>query len=201
MRLLTFQLRHFTKLFTGLSKKMLDVIFVLGSSGLRGRDALETAKKAVANFVNTPKITDVIYGVIYYGKTPELILPLKEQSRGQKLARIMESITWKEEGESLLGALEKANEMFTNEGRPLSRKVLIFFANEDPGDALDNSSKLLQKSDVKVIPVAVDEDGVHDSLRKTNPKGIIIAVDDGGKPDKDKPTIEEEALKGKFSLM
>jgi hypothetical protein len=185
-------------LFVGLSKKLLDVIFVLGSSGLRGGDDLETQKKTVENFVNTRMITDAIYGAIYYGKTPEVILPLREQSRDKKLRNVIEGLTWKEEGESLPEALEKANDMFKKGSRPLSRKVLVFFANKDPEQSLDNSSKMLVNNDVKVIPVAVGDAIDPDSLRKTNPKNVVVVVQKGGKPGKGKPTIEEEALNGRF---
>lgn len=179
----------------GLSKKLLDVIFVLGSSGLRGSDDLETQKKSLENFVNTRKITNAIYAIIYYGETPEIVLPLKEKARDQKLREVIESLTWKEEGKSLPEALKKANDMFTNEGRPLSRKVLVFFTNENPERPLDNSSKLFEDNDVKVIPVAVGDAIVPDILRKTNPKTVVVVVKEGGKPEKE-PTIEEEALNG-----
>jgi hypothetical protein len=177
---------------------LLDVIFVLGSSGLRGSDDLETQKKTVENFVNTRKITDVIYGVIYYGKAPDVILPLREKSRDQKLRNVMENLIWKEEGKSLPEALEKANDMFEKEGRPLSRKVLVFFSNEDPERPLDSSSKMLEDNDVKVIPVAVGDTIVPDVLRKTNPKDVVVVVEKGGKPERGEATIEEEALNGRF---
>ena len=179
-----------------MSNKLLDVIFVLGSSGLRGSDDLETQKKAVENFVNTRKIMDTIYAVIYYGETPEVVLPLKEKARDQKLRAVIENLAWNEEGKSLLEALQKANDMFEDEGRPLSRKVLVFFTNEDPERPLDNSSKMLEDNDVKVIPVAVGDAILPDSLRKTNPKSVVIVVEEGGKPEKGEPTIEEEALNG-----
>jgi hypothetical protein len=182
--------------FVGLSKKLLDMIFVLGSSGLRGRDDLETQKKAVENFINTRKITDAIYGVIHYGKTPETILPLSEKSRDQKLRNVLENLVWKEEGESLPEALERANDMFKNEARPLSRRILVFFTNEDPVRPLDNSSKMLEDSGVKVIPVAVGDTIVPDGLKKTNPKNVVIVVSKEGKPEEGKTTIEEETLNG-----
>ena len=183
-----------------MSKKLLDVIFVLGSSGLRGSDDLETQKKTVEKFINTQKITDAIYGLIYYGKVPEVVLSLKEKSRDQKLRDTMKHVSWKEEGKSLPEALEKANDMFKKEGRPFSRKVLIFFTNEDPERPLDNSSKILKDNDVKVIPVAVGDDIVPDILRKSNPKNLVIVVDKQGKPEEGKPTIEEEALNGNFKI-
>ena len=172
------------------------MIFVLGSSGLRGSDDLETQKKAVENFVNTRKVTDAIYGLIYYGETPEAILSLREKSRDQKLRNALENLVWKEEGESLPEALERANEMFKKEARPLSRKVLVFFANKDPERPLDNSSKILEESDVKVIPVAVGDAIVPDDLEKTNPKNVVVVVGKEGKPEEGKTTIEEEALNG-----
>ena len=181
---------------SGLSKKLLDVIFVLGSSGLRGSDDLETQKKALENFVNTRKITNAIYAVIYYGETSEVVLPLKEKARDEKLRKVIENLTWKEEGKSLPEALEKANDMFKHEGRPLSRKVLVFFTTENPERPLDNSSKLLEDNDVKVIPVAVGDAIVPDILRKTNPKSVVVVVEQGGKPEKGKPTIEDETLNG-----
>lgn len=174
------------------------MIFVLGSSGLRGSDDLETQKKAVENFVNTRKIADAIYGVIYYGETLEVVLPLREKSRDSKLRDAMKRLTWKEEGDSLPEALEKASDIFKKEGRPLSRKVLIFFTNKDPERPLDNSSRILEHDDVKVIPVAVGDTIDPDSLRNTNPKNVVVVVEKGGKPDKGKTTVEEEALHGNF---
>lgn len=175
------------------------MIFVLGSSGLRGRDDLETQKKAVENFVNTRKIADAIYGVIYYGETLEVVLPLREKSRDSKLRDVMKLLTWKEQGDSLPEALAKANDIFKKEGRPLSRKVLIFFTNKDPERPLDNSSRILELDDVKVIPVAVGDTIDPDSLRNTNPKNVVIVVEKGGKPEKGEPTVEEEALHGNFN--
>ena len=187
--------------FAGLTNKLLDVIFVLGSSGLRGSDDLETQKTAVKNFMNTQKIADIIYGIIYYGKAPVVLLPLTDKSRDLKLRNILNSITWKEEGVSLPEALEMANDMFTKEGRPLSRKVLVFFANEAHQRPLDNSSMILKDNGIKVIPVAVGDATNPDDLRKTSPKNVVVVVSVGGKAEEGKPTIEEEALNGNFRII
>lgn len=180
-----------------MGKKLVDVIFVLGSSGADAEIDFENQKKAVENFINTQKIVNAIYGIVYYGKVPKAVIPLLAKFRETELKNALEYLMWREEGRSLPAALKEAERMFKEESRPGSRKVLVFFTNETPKGSLKNTSELLEEMDVKLIPVAVGDQIDEDSLRKTNSKDIVIVLMRDGKPAKGNPTIEEETLNGK----
>ena len=73
------------------------------------------------------------------------------------------------DGSSMAEGLRKANELFTNESRPNSHKVLIVMMNGPLGGRageLKTGAKALQKIGVKVITVAIGDEVDHDELRQ-----------------------------------
>ena len=149
------------------------------------------------NFIHSPKVTNAIYSIIYNGKKPDVIVPLKDRLRGgNEFQEKLRNLAWRE-GNSLPEALKKAEQIFQTESRPGSRKVLVYFVNETPERPLTDVSEDLEEFDIKVVPVAISETVDEDILRKTNPKSIVVVVKKGGKPEEEETTIEGETLSGK----
>lgn len=73
------------------------------------------------------------------------------------------------DGSAMAEGLRKANELFTNESRANSHKVLIVMMNGPLGGRageLRTGAKALQKNGVKVITVAIGDEVDHDELRQ-----------------------------------
>ena len=172
-------------------------MFVVGSSNLQSfleyRDLILTTLK-------TPQTTDNRYGVITYSSSPIVFLSLNDFVSKQDLIDRLRNVPWQGTGSDLDGALRKADEVFTNEGRIQARHVIVVYG-DGPFSAtvgeLRNITESLEAKNVKIISVTNTDN--EDSKKKLDE---VTSSDEGhviinpGSPEESKDTINEEVLKG-----
>lgn len=181
-----------------LAENLLDVIFVVGSSNLQSfleyRDLIRTSLKS-------PQTADTKYGVITYSSSSTVFLGLKDFLSKQHLVDRLRNIPWQGPGSDLDGALRKADEVFTNEGRLQARKVLVVYGDGPFSASVDELTDIareaLEGKDVKVITVTVTDNEENrkklDEVATTEEGSVIV---DPGKPDESTDDINERILKG-----
>ena len=105
------------------------------------------------------------------------------------------------DGTSMAEGLRKANELFTNESRPNSHKVLIVMMNGPLGGRageLKTGAKALQKNGVKVITVAIGDEVDHDELRQLScDEDNVIHVKENEDVGSVAYVITHQAVKGR----
>ena len=98
-----------------------------------------------------------------------LCFRFKDMADKEKVKDKIWSVRRDGDGTSMAEGLRKANELFTNESRANSHKVLIVMMNGPLGGRageLRTGAKTLQKNGVKVITVAIGDEVDHDELRQ-----------------------------------
>ena len=175
----------------------LDVIFIVGSSNLQSfleyRDLILTTLKS-------PQATRTKYAVITYSSSPTVFLGLKDFVSKQDLVDRLRNVPWQGPGSDLDGALRKADEVFSNEGRLEARKVLVVYGDGPFSvgvDDLEIVREIFYGKDVKVITVTGTDD--EESRKKldevtTTDEGSVIT--DPGKPEESADDINERILTG-----
>ena len=115
------------------------------------------------------------------------------------------SITRNGDGSSMAEALRTTNELFTNEGRPNSHKVLIVMMNGPLGGRageLRTGTKVLQKNGVKVITVAIGDHVDHDEIRQLScDEENIIHVKENEDVGSVAYVMTHQAVKGKILFL
>lgn len=177
-------------------EKTLDVVFVMGSANPKARDTFNKEKQVVINFIQSPKDTFVQYGLVQFGKEAETRIPLGSIDDNEKLKQYVKILPWREEGTSLAEGIKKAAIEFEKNGRPKSRKVLIFFVdgNEDSDkESLTVAARPLKDRNVEIIPVVVG-DVDKDKIKELIPENKKPKT--GKDPKELGVVVAEEALNG-----
>jgi hypothetical protein len=182
----------------GLPKKLVDVIFVMGSADPNGRDTLSKEKIIVNDMIEKPKDAFVKYGVVEIDKTGSVKVPLGDYEDEKELKENVKKFPFKER-KSLDAGIKSAGKEFDNNGRPKARKIMVVFidGNDDSTkDALKKVAEPLKKKKVKIIPVVLGENVDEERLKpllakKKKPKK-------GKDPKKLADEVAEETFNGKI---
>ena len=182
----------------GLPKKLVDVIFVMGSADPNGRDTLSKEKIIVNDMIEKPKDAFVKYGVVEIDKTGSVKVPLGDYEDEKELKENVKKLPFKER-KSLDAGIKSAGKEFEKNGRPKARKIMVVFidGNDDSTkDALKKVAEPLKKKKVKIIPVVLGENVDEEKLKpllakKKKPKK-------GKDPKKLADEVAEETFNGKI---
>ncbi|XP_046848822.1 collagen alpha-3(VI) chain-like isoform X2 [Xenia sp. Carnegie-2017] len=177
-----------------------DVVFALGTSGEHADEMFEKEKEFVNGFIDASNYGDTDYAFIEFCDPLKLHFSFKDFNNNKDIKNKICSLSRHGDGTSMAEALRKAHELFTNDSRSSSHKVLIVMTNghlSGRAGELRNGAKALQKIGVKVITVAIGDDVDHDVIRQLScDEGNVIHV----KKDEDVGclvyVITREAVKG-----
>lgn len=188
-------LLHF--FYPGKRENLLDVIFVLGSSNLQ---FFQEYKNLALDILDSPQTSDTKYGYIKYDSKPKVVRGLRDFISKSDVAERLRNEPWSGIGSDLDGAIRKANDVFTKEGRLSARKLLVVYGDgpfdSDDGDLRDSRGTLV-KGGVKVITVTFgdsDDDEKKLEIVTTTDKGPVRGNPE--KPNEAKKKVTEEILKG-----
>lgn len=180
---------------SGQEQRLLDVVFVLGSSN---RQFFNMYKKLAMRTLNSPQAADTKYGVVTYDSTSVVVRGLKDFVSKDDLANRLGKLPWVGNGTDLEGGLRKANEVFKKEARLKARRILVVYGDGRFATNVEDLKKVRQTMDeegVKVITVTFGSR--DDDMLK-----IVTTTDQGpieGSPkelDKTSKDANEETLKG-----
>ena len=185
----------------GLPKKLVDVIFVMGSSDPKAKENFDKEKDIVNKMIDKPKNALPKYGVIHFGDTGTVKVPLGDYEDEDELKDRVKKLPLKQ-GKSLDEGIKSAGEEFEKNGRPKARQVMVVFIDGNDDSTKDKFKKVakpLKKKNVKIVPVLledlVDEEKIKPLLGKK--KKPVKGKD----PSKLVDDISEETLNGKFLLI
>lgn len=150
--------------------------------------------------MQSPQTAGIKYAVITYSSSPTVFLGLKDFVSKQDLVDRLRNIPWQGPGSDLDGALRRADEVFTNEGRLEARKMLVVYGDGPFSvgvDDLGNLRETFDGKDVKVITVTGTDD--EESRKKldevtTTDEGSVIT--DPREPEESADDINERILTG-----
>ena len=180
----------------GLPKKLVDVIFVMGSADPNGREALTKEKIIANNIIEKPKDAFVKYGVVQFEEAGSVKVPLGDYDNEKELKESVKKLPFKE-GTSLNEGIKSAGKELDKNGRPKARKIMVVFIDGNDNstkDALKKVAEPLKKKNIKIIPVVLGENVDEEKLKpllanKKKPKK-------GKDPKKVADEVAEEILNG-----
>lgn len=175
-------------------KSLIDVIVVMGSST---NENFAKQKQTVNETIEQETNSDIIYGVIQYGKTAAVQKSLQERMNRKAFQKFLPSLSWNEVGDALQDCLKLANVSFSEYGRPNARRVLLVFFDKPWNDSVvvDDIAKKLKENGVKIVPVSVanrSDDKKLPELADQKP----LRLDEDNEPEKTGKKVSEEVMKG-----
>ena len=185
----------------GIPKKLLDVIFVMGSAEPNIEETLAKEKLIVNDIIGKPNNAFVKYGVVQFEMDGSVKVPLGDYKDENELNDRVNKLPLKE-GKALDEGIKSAGEEFEKNGRPKARKVMVVFidGNDDSTeDKLKKVAEPLKKKNIKIIPVILGENVDEEKLKPLLPKRKKPKK--GKDPKKLGEEVAEEVLKGKRSEM
>ena len=176
---------------------LVDVIVVMGSSS---GENFEKEKKTVLQAIQEDTNSDVIYGLIQYGKNAKVQMSLKERMNKDAFKRFLPSLSWSEVGEALSEGLELANVTFAEHGRDNARRIVLVFSDKpwDDSTAVDHVGTKLRESDVKIVTISVGDKSDDEKLSELG-RRRPLKVDEDNDPEKTGKKVAEEIMKGRVS--
>ena len=192
-------------LFLVRDKRKLDVIFIMGSSGPNAGEMFSEQKVVVNDIIKDYEPKDVKYSLIQYETKGRKLAGFNDFKDFTKLKKFVDILTWKDHGVALDDALKKANDLFDEEGRPFSRRVLVVFTDgrvDDTPTELEEAVKPLKEKNVKIIPVVLTEPTDETNIRVLLPKDKDPIKKSPQEPENTDDKIKDEIHKGLcFSLL
>ena len=178
-----------------IKKNIIDVIVVMGSST---DENFAKQKQTVNETIEQETNSDIIYGVIQYGKTAAVRKSLQERMDGKAFQQLLPSLSWNEVGEALQDCLRLANVSFMEYGRPNARKILLVFSDKPSNDSVsvNDIAKKLQENGVKIVPVSIANRSDGEKLPELAGQKPL-RVDEDNEPEKTGKKVSEEIMKGK----
>lgn len=111
----------------------LDIVFAFGSFGDSADEIFEKEKQLIDNFIDSITKRDTHYGVIEIGPRAKVCAMIGQYRDHVRLKRHVNLVRRSGDATGLDHALEVAANMFENQARPNSRRVLVVFINGKSG--------------------------------------------------------------------
>lgn len=172
--------------------EFLDIVFAFGSVSDTAEEIFEKEKELISSFIDSIQKRDTHYGVIEIGPRAKVCAMIGQYRDHVRLKRHMNLVRRSGDATGLDHAMELAANMFENQARANSRRVLVVFTNGKSGaqpDELKRNSERLTKSDVEVIVVAIGDDVDDDECQyvtcshpiiniapEQNPRAVVYSV-------------------------
>ena len=166
------------------------VVFVVGASK---PDSFNRVRRIVTSMIESPKDMATKYSIVKYDKDSKIIATPNDYQDNLELLDIVKNMNWQSEGVDVLGAVNKAQNMFTkSEDLQVLRRMVVFVDSVTGYDEVRDISDDIENNGVKLVIVVGDEAGSD-----VTPDDDSTVIDD---PDTEVRTttlpIEEEVNKG-----
>lgn len=171
----------------------------MGSSEPDAQKIFSEQKDIVNNIIKEHEPRDVKYGLIQYETEARRLAGFNDFKDISIFKKFVEILTWKGDAVGLDDALEKANTLFREEGRPFSGQVLVVFTDgrvDGSSDELEEAVKPLKERNVKIIPVLLQQPADEASIQVLLPKGKEPIRKSTERPEDTDDTIKQEIHKG-----
>lgn len=133
------------------------VVFVVGASR---PDSFNRVRRIVTSMIKSPKDMDTKYGIVKYDKDSKIIATPDHYQDNLELLDIVKDINWESEGVDVLGAVDKARNMFTkSEDLKTLRRMVVFVDSLTGYDELRSISENIEKDGIKLVIVVGDKAG------------------------------------------
>lgn len=168
-------------------------MFAFGSVGDTAEEIFEKEKELISSFIDSIQKRDTHYGVIEIGPRAKVCAMIGQYRDHVRLKRHVNLVRRSGDATGLDHALELAGNMFENQARANSRRVLVVFTSGKSGaqpPELKQNSERLSKNNVDVIVVAIGDDvdddecqyvtcGSHPIINiapEQNPRAVVYSI-------------------------
>ena len=191
------QLINISPIFTARSSNFLDVVFVVGS---RTKEDFEKAKNSILSTINAQTNNNPNYGVIQYDNSASKEIPLNRFTNLDEFQSQVRDLMWRNPGVVVNDGIDAGRKMLIQEGRPLSRKLLLVFTDKNirpNSSSLRESVEATTGDNIKIVTVffGKPKDKTKVSILTPNDPtpSIILPTDDG---EKIGPDLTTKVFKG-----
>lgn len=106
------------------------MIFVIGSSGRDARSVFSQQKELMKSVIDKARHLNAAFGVVQYGSTGRRSISINPKFSREVLWQAIDNLQQMNAGTRPDEGLKKAIDMFSEEGRPNARRVIILSGND-----------------------------------------------------------------------
>ena len=129
----------FTNFHVEKQDEYLDIVFAFGSFGETAEEIFEKEKQLISSFIDSIQKRDTHYGVIEIGPRAKVCSKIGQYRDHVRLKRHVNLVRRSGDATGLGHALEVAANMFENQARANSKRVLVVFTNGKSGAQVTKS--------------------------------------------------------------
>ena len=158
-------------------KMKIDVVFAVGAAGRDANEVFDKEKEITNSFIDNLKDNDARFAVIEFGHKATVKSHLGEERDAGKLKASVKEMTRSGDGKCLDKVLEQAVQIFHNEARPASTRVLLVLTNAKSSartNDLKKHAQSLHEAGVKVQVVAVGNDINEEELKQMTSEQVPL---------------------------
>ncbi len=170
---------------------MAEVVFVVGANS---PDSFDRARRILTSMIESPKGVTTNYGIVKYGKDSKIVAIPEDYQDNLELLDIVKDMDWQSEGVDILGAVDKARNIFRkSENSQALRRMVVVVDSLTNYNEMKDVSEDIEKDGIKLVIVVGDKAAEKD----VTPDDGSTVIDD---PDTDvgntTSLINEEIHKG-----
>lgn len=158
----------------------MDIAFVISATSPSAILNFAKIKDIVREVIDLYGVQRVYYSVILFGRDPTVRIRFSQQYPESALKATIAALPRPTDGSSLHSALESAQGVFSEGGRPDAKKVVVVVVDEKSESSIEdvkNAAGMLEDDGIKVIAVAFGDQASHDetSAATVNKDNIVKA--------------------------
>lgn len=143
----------------------MDIAFVISATSPSAILNFAKIKDIVREVIELYGVQKVYYSVILFGRDPTVRIRFSQQYPESALKATIAALPRPTDGSSLHSALESAQGVFSEGGRPDAKKVVVVVVDEKSESSIEdvkNAAGMLEDDGIKVIAVAFGDQASHD---------------------------------------
>ena len=144
-------------IFLGKSSRSAEVVFVVGTDS---PDSFDRARNIITSMIESPKDITTKYGVVKYGEVSKIITSPDDYQENLELLDMVKDMDWDSEGVDILGAVDKARQIFRkSKNSEALRRMVVFVDSLTVYNEVKGASEDIKKDGIKLVIVIGDKLG------------------------------------------
>lgn len=178
--------------------------FAISATAANAKEHFQKMQEVIKTFIDKYGSHRIAYSVMTFGSSPTIHVRFSDSANPDDILKgNVDSIPQNTARASLDKALYGAKELFkaSNGARPDAMKVLVVITDkksESLAENVEKSTQRLDESDIRVIGVALGDEGDGELRHITDVKDDVINTTDTTSPTKVVEKIMERVLNSKF---
>ena len=128
--------------------------------GANNPDSFDRTRNILSSMIQSPKEMTTKYGIVKYGQVSKTIASPDDYQENLELLDIVKDMDWDSEGADVLGAVDKARNIFKKSENPeVLRRMVVFVDSLTIYNEVKGASEDIKEDGIKLVTVVADTIG------------------------------------------